>query len=170
MIWGSEIRLWFFCFLCKTLPKRLKFNKVDIYMLKVGHQKNTRTWCEICSKLTIKAPNQERYSRNIQTVYRRTSIQKCDFKFIEITLLHVYSSRNMLHICSRTPFLETIYGELLLYIVLNIDVRKSKYGSKYVDKKLFEVHFKIITKFYNFIRDFRLVAKYQLSEAVVIVD
>ena len=34
---GSEIRLWFFCFLCKTLPKRLKFNQVDIYMLKVGH-------------------------------------------------------------------------------------------------------------------------------------
>ena len=26
-----------FCYLCKTLPKRLKFNKVDIYMLKVGH-------------------------------------------------------------------------------------------------------------------------------------
>ena len=67
---------------------------------------------------------------------------------------------NMLHICSRTPFLENTYGELLLYIVLNIEVRKSKYGSKYVGKKLFEMHFKIITTFSNFIRDFRLVAKY----------
>ena len=87
-------------------------------------------------------------------------MQKCDFNFIEITLLHVYSSINMLHICSRTPFLENTYGELLLYIVLNIEVRKSKYGSKYVGKKLFEIHFKIITTFSNFIRDFRLVAKY----------
>ena len=26
-----------FCFLCKILSKRLKFNEVDIYMLKVGH-------------------------------------------------------------------------------------------------------------------------------------
>ena len=33
----SEIRLWVFCFLCKTLPKRSKFNEVDIYKLKVGH-------------------------------------------------------------------------------------------------------------------------------------
>ena len=53
---GSEFRLWFFCFLCKTLPKRLKFNEVDIYMPKVGHQKGTRTRCEICPKLMMKAP------------------------------------------------------------------------------------------------------------------
>ena len=26
-----------FCCQCKTLPKRLKFNEVDIYLLKVGH-------------------------------------------------------------------------------------------------------------------------------------
>ena len=32
---GTEIRLWFVCFLCKTLPKRLKLNKVDIYMFKL---------------------------------------------------------------------------------------------------------------------------------------
>ena len=37
MMWGKggEIRLWFVCFLCKTLPKRLKFNEIDIYMFKV---------------------------------------------------------------------------------------------------------------------------------------
>ena len=40
----------------------------------------------------------------IYTVYRRTSIQTCDFNFIEIALLHGYS-----------------LGELLLYIVLNIE-------------------------------------------------
>ena len=87
-------------------------------------------------------------------------MQKCDFNFIEITLLHVYSSMNMLHICSKTPFLENTYGELLLYIGLNIKVRKSKHGSKCVGKKLFEIHFKIITAFSNFIQNLRLVAKY----------
>ena len=87
-------------------------------------------------------------------------MRKCDFNFIEIPLLRVYSSINMLHICSRTRFLENTYGELLLYIVLNIEVRKSKYGSKYVGKKLFEIHFKFLTTFSNFIHDFRWVAKY----------
>ena len=33
-MWESEIRLWFVCFLCKALPKRLKFNEIDIYMFK----------------------------------------------------------------------------------------------------------------------------------------
>ena len=47
---------------------------------------------------------------------------KCDFNFIEITLLNRYSSVNMLHICNRTPFLENTSGELLLYIVLSIEV------------------------------------------------
>ena len=32
---GSKIRLWFVCFICKTLPKRLKFNEIYIYMFKV---------------------------------------------------------------------------------------------------------------------------------------
>ena len=78
-------------------------------------------------------------------------MKKCGFNFIEITILHMHSSINMLHICSRTPFLENTYGKLFLYIVLNIEVRKSKYGSKYVGKKLFEIYFKIVTTFPNFI-------------------
>ena len=65
---------------------------------------------------------QERCSTNIWTVYRRTSMPKCDFNFIEITLLHGYSSVNMLHICSRTPLSENTSEELLLHIVLNIEV------------------------------------------------
>ena len=87
-------------------------------------------------------------------------MQKRDFNFIEITVLHEHSTINVLHTCSRTPFLENTYGELLLYIVLNIKVRKSKYGSKCVGKKLFEIHFKIIITFSNFIRNLCLVAKY----------
>ena len=65
-------------------------------------------------------------------------MQKCDLKFIEITLLQGYSSVNMLHICSKTPFLENTLWELLLYIVLNIEVlnvevllKKVKNCSKY---------------------------------------
>ena len=46
----GEIHLWFVFFLSETLPKRLKFKKVDIYMFKVKN-KSTRTGCEICSKL-----------------------------------------------------------------------------------------------------------------------
>ena len=55
-------------------------------------------------------------------VYSRTSMWKCDFNFTVITLLRGYSSVNMLHICSWTPFLENASGELLLYIVLNKEV------------------------------------------------
>ena len=48
-------------------------------------------------------------------------MQKCGFNFPEITLLHGYSSANVTHTCSRTPFIENTSGELLLYIVLNIE-------------------------------------------------
>ena len=41
-------------------------------------------------------------------------MKECDF--------NQYSSVNMLHICSKTPFLENTFGELLLHIVLNIEV------------------------------------------------
>ena len=40
-------------FLWKTVPRKSKFNEVDIYMFKV-RKKITRTRCEICPKLTIK--------------------------------------------------------------------------------------------------------------------
>ena len=49
-------------------------------------------------------------------------MQENDFNFIEITLPHGYSSVNILRICNRTLFLVNTSGELLLYIVLNIEV------------------------------------------------
>ena len=52
----DDLRVWDpSLFLCKTLPKRLKFNQVDIYMFKVK-KKGTKLKCEICATLTIKAP------------------------------------------------------------------------------------------------------------------
>ena len=60
---GSEIRLWLVCFLCKTLPKRLKFNEIDIYMFKVK-KKRTRTTSELCSKWTIKTSKRRLFWRS----------------------------------------------------------------------------------------------------------
>ena len=63
MIWESEIRLQVVCFLCKTLPKRLKLNEVDIYMFKVK-KKGTRTRSEIYPELTNMATRQRQFSRS----------------------------------------------------------------------------------------------------------
>ena len=50
--------------------------------------------------------------------------------------LHLYSSVNMLHFCSRMPFLENTSGELLLYIVLNVKVINVEVLSKQVRNRL----------------------------------
>ena len=63
-------------------------------------------------------------------------MQNCDFNFIEITFLDGYSSVNMQHICSRTPFLESTSGVLLLYIVLNIEVINVVVLSKQLQNRL----------------------------------
>ena len=49
-------------------------------------------------------------------------MQKCELNSTEITLLYGYSSVNIQHICSQTPFLENTSGELLLYTGFNIEV------------------------------------------------
>ena len=64
----------------------------------------------------------------------------------------------MLNIWRRTSFLENTTGELLLYIVRNIEVMNVEVLSKKV-KKLLQIRLNIIKTFFNFIRDFRLVAK-----------
>ena len=52
---------------------------------------------------------------NMQQIYRRTSMPKCDFSkvAIEMTLWHVCSPVNLLHIF-RTPFPKKTLGRLLL--------------------------------------------------------
>ena len=54
-LWVEGPPLVCFFFLWETLPKRLKFNQVEIYKFKVK-KKSTRTRYEMCPKLTIKAP------------------------------------------------------------------------------------------------------------------
>ena len=101
-------------------------------------------------KQSTRCDFQKSCSRNIQTVYRITSIQKCDFSFLENTLRHGYSSVNMPHICNRTPFSENSYEELHLYIVLNTEVI-NEVLSKQVKNCLKYISI-LITTFSNFIR------------------
>ena len=64
----------------------------------------------------------KRCSENMQQIYKRTPMSKCDFNkatkqsnFIEITIRHGSSPVNLLHIF-RTPFPRNIPGWLLLKI------------------------------------------------------
>ena len=62
----------------------------------------------------------KRCSENMQQIYRRTPMPKCDFNkvacnFIEITLRHGCFPVNLLHIFG-TPFLKNTSGRLLLQL------------------------------------------------------
>ena len=79
--------------------------------------------------------NLKRCSENMQQIYRRTPMPKCDFNksnFIEIALRHGYSLVNLLHI-SRTPCPKNTSGQLLLHILkqsqkhLDFSRHKSRY-------------------------------------------
>ena len=48
---------------CKIFSIQIIINPVRIYLLKVNN-KNTRTRCEICSKLTIKTPERRQWRRS----------------------------------------------------------------------------------------------------------
>ena len=64
----------------------------------------------------------------------------------------------MLNIWRRTSFLENTTGELLLYIVRNIEVMNVEVLSKKVKKTTSNTS-QYYKNFFKFIRDFRLVAK-----------
>ena len=97
-----------FFFLWEILPKRLKFNQIDIYIFKVK-KKSTRTRWVICPKVFYE------YLASLQ-------------ENIHTKVPHGYSSVNMLHTCSRTPFLVKTSGELLLYIALNREIINVKFS------------------------------------------
>ena len=61
----------------------------------------------------------KRCSEDMQQIYRRTPIPKCDFNkvAIKITLQHGYSPVNLLDIL-RTPFSKNTSGWLLLFLVI----------------------------------------------------
>ena len=89
-------------------------------------------------------------------------MQKCDFN------LWVFFCKYATYLQQNAFFKGQIWRPASVY--------HSKYrGYKCRDslkagKKLFEIHFTVINTSFNFIYDFRLVAKYQFSEAVVLVN
>ena len=61
----------------------------------------------------------KRSSENMQQIYRRTPMPKCDFN--KVALRHGHSPVNLLHIF-RTPFLKNTSGRLLLQVGIVISV------------------------------------------------
>ena len=66
----------------------------------------------------------KRRSENVQQIYRRTHMPKCDFNellcsFIEITLRHGSSPEDLLHIF-RTSFSKNTSGWLLLNLLITL--------------------------------------------------
>ena len=89
----------------------------------LNHFKNmTKINC-IAQKQPPKGVPRKRCSENMQQIYRRIPIPKCDFNkvalqlcnFIEIALRHGCSPVNLLHVF-RTPFLKNISQWLLLIV------------------------------------------------------
>ena len=63
-------------------------------------------------------------SENMQQIYRRTPMPKCDFsKVIEIALRHGCSPVNLLHIFGA-PFPKNTLGRLFLYVLYIFDTQK----------------------------------------------
>ena len=82
--------------------------------MKLRFDSNTLYWKKQFSRGIFR----KRCSENMQQVYRRTSMPKCDFSkaalhFIEITLRYRFSPVNLLYFF-RTPFYQNTYGGLLL--------------------------------------------------------
>ena len=75
----------------------------------------------------------KRCSENIQQIYRRTPMPKCDFNKIEITLPHGCSSVNLLYIF-RTPFLKNTSEGLLLECKQNLNL----HGTSSQEHEVFE--------------------------------
>ena len=56
-------------------------------------------------------------AENMQQIYRRTLMPRCDFNFIKMTVRHGCSSANLLHIF-RTSFPKNTSGGLLLRVLI----------------------------------------------------
>ena len=82
----------------------------------------------VSQKQSSRGVSRQRCFENMQQIYRRTLMLKCDFKklqsdFIEITLQHECSPVNLLHIF-RTPFSKNTTWWLLLVSVIGISETK----------------------------------------------
>ena len=86
------------------------------FLFKINHQKQK---CYQGQKHLSIGVLRKRCSENVQQIYRRASMSKCDFSkvalqfFFEIRLWYGCSPVNLLHIF-KTPFYKNTYGGLLL--------------------------------------------------------
>ena len=105
-------------------------NFIDWLPLLLGYW--AYVYCSICcSVCERKQPSRgflrKSCSENMQEIYRRTPMPKCDFiKFIEITLQLGCSPVNLLH-TFRTLFHKNTYGGLLLCEVINLQINNHSF-------------------------------------------
>ena len=83
------------------------------------HSRNMSVLSIQCKKHPFRGVLIKRCSENMQQIYKRTPIPKCDSNFIEITLRDVCSPVNLLYVVFRTPFSKNSSGGLLLQCLSN---------------------------------------------------
>ena len=83
------------------------------------HSRNMSVLSIQCRKHPFRGVLIKRCSDNMQQIYKRTPIPKCDSNFIEITLRDVCSPVNLLYVVFRTPFSKNSSGGLLLQCLSN---------------------------------------------------
>ena len=83
------------------------------------HSRNMSVLSIQCRKHPFRGVLIKRCSENMQQIYKRTPIPKCDSNFIEITLRDVCSPVNLLYVVFRTPFSKNSSGGLLLQCLSN---------------------------------------------------
>ena len=69
----------------EIISESFNFNPVDMYMFKVS-KRNTRTRCEICSKLTIKTPERHQSRRSGVFIVNFEHISHLTLRFLLLTL------------------------------------------------------------------------------------
>ena len=97
---------------------KMKTTRFRTYFVKIFHKQD---WLKTnIQKHPFRGVYSKRCSGNMQQIYGRTPMPKCDFikllcNFIEVTLRHGCSLVNLLHIF-KTPFTKNTSGWLLLNI------------------------------------------------------
>ena len=83
------------------------------------HSRNMSVLSIQCRKHPFRGVLIKRCSENMQQIYKRTPMPKCDSNFIEITLRDVCSPVNLLYVVFRTPFSKNTSRGLLLQCLSN---------------------------------------------------
>ena len=83
------------------------------------HPRNMSVLSIQCRKHPLRGVLSKRCSENMQQIYKRTPMPKCDSNFIEITLRDVCSPINLQYVVFRTPFSKNTSGGLLLQCLSN---------------------------------------------------